>query len=163
MPDFRYVLVDLNHANPARMGLRPQGEAALDLLKHARDGALWDHFAHSPAVARLVEESGVAALHPLVRYVTFVASAPSRDVLGEIEQRAGRAVMEQVKSWGEQLLEQGQIPQASGRSSCGCSNAASGSLPNEVRARIEAADLGTIQRWADRLLGAAQLADVFEP
>ncbi|MCI0670874.1 MAG: Rpn family recombination-promoting nuclease/putative transposase, partial [Myxococcaceae bacterium] len=167
VPDTSYVLVDLNQVDPRGMHLRGQGEVALLLLKHARDGELWERFASLDGVRRAVEESGLAALEQLVRYVGFIErEGPPPGTLAQLERRVGRDVMSEVKSWGEQLLEQGLErgrEQGLQRERALVERLLAsrfGPLPDEARARLAAADADTLEAWAERILVAPSLDDV---
>ncbi len=112
--------------------------------------------------------NGGAALGSILRYIVMVHPEPPEVVLPQLERALGDSrLKETLMTCGEILMQRGEARgeargelQATRRLLKRQLGLRFGPLPESVDARIEAADVPTLETWADRVLTAASVDDV---
>jgi predicted transposase/invertase (TIGR01784 family) len=171
VPRFEMILDDLSKATDEELkgrGLALLQALALWVLRDARNP---DRFlAHLSAWAELLEEladdpAEVRALEVLMRYLTKVLGADRAD---EVRQRllllapgAERAMQSIADMWEQKGIEKG-IEKGQQSVIRRLLEKKFGPLPESIVARLDAAPAAELEQYAERLLNAQTLTDVFE-
>lgn len=122
-----------------------------------------------PAIVPVVVHHGVAALVSVMRYILRVHPDQPESVLGALRQAIpDESVKETIMTAGEELMRRGEARgEARGRL-LGQRTLLQkmltlrfGPLPEGVLTRLEAADAPTLDAWAERVLTAASVDEVF--
>jgi flagellar biosynthesis/type III secretory pathway protein FliH len=125
---------------------------------------------------QVADPAGKRALALLMRYILLVSMEPTEALLDEIQRIVGPEVAEVVKSTGQTLIDEG-IEQGIEKGieqgiEKGIEKGARallerqlrtkfGELSPDAQARLEAAPRADLEQWADRVLTAATLDEVF--
>ena len=159
--DFRTVPLDLSNTPDDALRGRAFGRMALLLLKHARDGDLWERLpTWSATITAVQQESGLRALETVMRYVIEVEKGPpSPEVRERLVARFGRGTVETIMGWGHQLREEGRVEEARAMLARLVATRF-GSLPRAVAEAIEHAGRAQLEAWTDRLFTAERPEDV---
>jgi predicted transposase YdaD len=176
LPDFGYVLDDLAAIDSAdihaRNGLTAFARLVLFALQRAR---------HAPDLARELEgfvdliaellraERGLDDFEVLIRYTFWVADVPTERIRALLRDKVGPMVEERMLTTAEKLIASGE---AKGRAEGEAKGRAAvlakllihrfGPLPEEAKRQLERASADELDMWAERILSAASLAEVFE-
>lgn len=164
VPAFRFILEDISHESDEALKARAitaLARLALFCLRHAREPG--ELVARLRGWADLVHEvrkapGGAAALVRIMRYILEVNEPAQPE---EIVARLAAAVeeaKEEIVTAADQLREQGR-EQASREIVLRQLRAKFGALPDEVVARVVAADMERLWAWTERLLTAPTLDD----
>ncbi len=169
LPGFRFVLDDLSALPDDALRARAMDalpKLVLLALKHD-GGDLADRLGGWVELIRdvLAAPNGAEALARVLRYTVEVTERGSLDQLRKtLVPALGPKVEEAVMTIAQQLIEQGrQEGRQEGQRGTLLRLLTSrfGALPSNMRARVEAANADELDRWTDRVLVAASLADVF--
>ncbi len=166
VPDFEIAFEELGKRDADALARRVPSAAALALVLlkaaleepgiletlEARAGPLIQDLLSKPAAERVVGQ--------LAMYIVCVAGAPRETVFREIGRWFGPEVREMGKSMMQ--IETEQAFEAGGKSVLVRQlRAKFGEVPPEVQGRIDRAPVSDVERWADRILTASRLEDVF--
>jgi hypothetical protein len=169
LPLFQFVLDDISKATDealrARETATPFGRMMLVALRYGRtDEGLFAAAARwKDIVAQiLAQPGGEYAFNLFVSYAQLVGKRPPAAVLHDLKTALRGAVEEDVvaTTW-DQLTEEVGAREARNLLLSQVEERF-GPMDDTARARIEAADLATLRRWARRFARAATLAEVFE-
>lgn len=169
VPRLRLVIDDLGKQSDEALYRRAATAFArlvLWALKNAREAG-WLGRELGPwkelIAAVLAERDGVRALTALLRYILQTNPTVEREVLrGLLPEDRGTEVEEAVMNWFEREVNLGER-----RGECRVLlkllRLRFGELPSAIVARIEAADVPELDAWAERIMTASRLEDVFGP
>jgi hypothetical protein len=169
LPLFRFVLDDISKATDealrSRAAATPFGRMMLVGLRYGRtDEGLFAATARWKDVVGQIraQPGGEYAFNLFVRYAYLVGKRPPDEVIRELKAALRGAVEEDVvaSSW-DQLTEEVGAREARSLLLSQVEERF-GAVDDTARARIEAANLGTLRHWVRRFARAATLADVFE-
>jgi hypothetical protein len=169
LPLFQFVLDDISKATDEDIRRRetatPFGRMMLVALRYGRtDEGLFAAAARWKDVVGQIraQPGGEYAFNLFVRYVYLVGKRPPGEVIRDLKAALRGAVEEDVvaTTW-DQMMEEGgaretrklllrQVELRFGRTD------------ERVRARIDAANLATLERWSERVITATTLAEVFD-
>ncbi|MFV8750632.1 Rpn family recombination-promoting nuclease/putative transposase [Nannocystaceae bacterium ST9] len=171
VPDFRMLIDDLEHASDEELSERALAAFAKITLWLLRDGRHPSRFVTSMSNwVRGLDElvgapNGLAALHSVVRYITLVRNDQMtwdafRANLHELAPAAEPKVMTLAEKWFNEGKAEGK---AEGLTLMLSKQLALkfGELPLDARARLASASLDELDLWAERVLAATTLAEVF--
>jgi hypothetical protein len=169
LPLFRMVLDDLTGASDDALRARAataMARVALGLLKHARDfGRYYAEMTRwgSVLIEMVTAPGGAEALAAVLRYMHLVNDqVPPAKVAERLGRLLGKGAKEAYVTYGEQLIQQGeqrgqvkvlrkQLERRFGPLSASWSE------------RLESGSDEDMDRWAERILDAQTLDEVFEP
>ena len=162
----RFLLDDLGLETDEALRERAMtalGRLVIYCLRHAREPA--ELVAGLREWGALVEEvmaapDGAAALQTVLRYVLMVHPEATKIVLHQIEAAFGdEKVKEALMTAGEMLIQQGEA-RGELRMLRKQLTLRFGPLTDAANARLEAADVPTLETWGERVLTAASLDEV---
>jgi predicted transposase/invertase (TIGR01784 family) len=171
LPSFRHALVDLTQMDDGALSGQMRLRAFLKALKYSRRPDLPQRIDILLAEAPMLEETD------LVLILTYLDKGPiavSNTVLREALQRLVPEQTERIMGWLTQpYYEKGK---AEGRTEGRAEGRAEGEarilvrliekrfgvVPPQLRQRILAADVETVEQWVERVLDAPNLQSVFE-
>ncbi len=174
----RFLLDDLGAESDEALRARAMtalGRLVMYCLRHAREPA--ELVAGLREWGALVEEvmaapDGAAALRTVLRYVLMVHPEATKIVLHQLEAALGdEKVKEALMTAGEMLIQQGEA-QGEARGEARGERQGElrlvrklltrrfGPLTDAANARLEAADVPTLETWGERVLTAASLDEV---
>jgi hypothetical protein len=135
---------------------------------------------HSPDLARELEdfvdlisellraERGLDDFEVLIRYTFWVADVPTERIRALLRDKVGPMVEERMLTTAEKLIASGEARgraegEARGRAAILVKQLTRrfGPLPDETQRQLENASIDELDTWAERILSAANLADVF--
>ncbi|AUX43495.1 uncharacterized protein SOCE26_049440 [Sorangium cellulosum] len=174
VPRFRFLLDDISRTSDEELRSRAMsavGRLALFCFRHARrPDELIEQLAGWLDLVREVLRSpnGAAALAAIFRYILLRnEKRPPEEVVQTLLLIVGEEGRDAVVTAGEQLIERGrQEGLRKGRQEgqrdmlLKLLRGRFGALPDDAVARVQAADLPQLDRWFDRGLTAATLAEV---
>lgn len=178
LPNLRFVLDDLPSQSDEAIrsrALTELGRLVLLAMKHlpyASDplSALQELI---PLMTRVVRApNGPAALAAVLRYALMVTDVEARDVHEVLKSRGAEELGEAVMSTGQRLIEQGRMEGRTEGLQQGLHRGRAelltrqlrrrfGDLPASILARIDGGTESELDLWAERVLSAASLEDVF--
>lgn len=167
VPSFTFVLRDLSQfTDDQLMGGALFGLVEL-LLKHIWDG---DLLARLPRWAKLFRSvcerpSGLEAIELLLRYIMVGADVPHDDLVQFVDEHLGTNVKEVVMTLADRLREEGRAEgRDQGRQDLLLRLLALrfGELPDSALAHVRSAAAEKLDMWAENVLTAASLDEVFE-
>jgi predicted transposase/invertase (TIGR01784 family) len=174
VPNFRYLLTDLSRYQDEEIRGAVIVRAALLLFKYIFSDELR---ARLPAILGLLNElaqqqTGLEYVEAVLRYVVGAADTLSPDELRQAVRQAltkGDTIMPTIaEQWVQQGLQQGLeqglqqgIPQGEALVLKRQLARRFGPLPEWVEARLAQAEQGDLETWADRVLDAKNLEEVF--
>lgn len=177
VPRCTVLLDDLAFVSDAALDARPlpdHAKLALAALRDVRGSADavgllsgWAEWTRSLAAT----EQGRAALVPVLRYITFAARAVDearfRAAVRSIHPKAEETIMTLASDWFQQGEAKGEAKgeargEAKGRAGMllRLLTLRFAPLSSEVVARVHAADIATLDAWAERVLTASTVTDV---
>jgi predicted transposase YdaD len=186
VPDFTYLLVDLQRMTDGSLVGTAFGRLVLLMLKHAAKGDLWQRLpGWIDLLARVWRApDGAAAMTAVVSYISrTTAVGPSADVKDMIRTKLGEPAMDVFVSWADKLIAEGEarglaegvargqaLGEARGEARgllegrrltlLHLARARFGPLPPAFTARVEAADNNALDLWSLRLLTASSLEEI---
>jgi hypothetical protein len=163
LPSFRHALVDLGQMEDPELSGQVRLRAFLKALKYSRRPDLPRRIDILLAEAPVLEETDLVLI---LRYLDKGPIAMSDTLMQEALQRLLPERTERIMGWFSQpYFDKGK---AEGRAE-GEANLLLrlierrfGDIPSHLRQRIFAADVATLEQWADRVLDARDLQSVFE-
>lgn len=186
LPNLRFVLDDLPSQSDEAIrsrALTELGKLVLLAMKHLPYAAdplsvLWELV---PPMTRVLRApNGLTALAAVLRYALMVTDVEYRDIHEVLKSRGAEELGEAVMSTADRLIEQGRTEGLHQGRTEGLHQGRTeglhqgraelltrllrrrfGELPAPVVARIDAGSEGDLDLWAERVLSAASLEDVF--
>ena len=165
--DFRHVFVDLGEIDDEALQGRALGRMALLLMKHARDGNLWERLPGWMDVLQAVRsESGGRAVAIVMRYVMEVERGPpTPKVRKQLVEGVGGHTVEGIMSWAQQLRDEGrEAGRREGREEARVEqmrvvlerllHTRFGAVPEPVVLALREATIEQLDAWVDRVLVA---------
>jgi predicted transposase/invertase (TIGR01784 family) len=184
VPRFRFLLDDLSAQTDDALRARAMsalGRVALWCLRNARSPELLQK--HLGRWADLVREvraaaNGAKALEMVLRYIYLVSDRLEvKDLLALVAREVSQEIAEDAVTLGERLIEQGmqtglqqgmqkglQVGEKQGRRDMLLRQLRLrfGELPETTVDRVNTADLAQLDRWAERVITSASLADLLQ-
>jgi predicted transposase YdaD len=174
VPRFRFIVDDISAASDEALRGRAMsalGRLVLWCLRNARtpENLVWGLKGWVDLVREVRRApNGAAALKMIFRYIFMVNERfGTKELLGLLEQAVGEEGKAEMTSVADQLREEGRREGHveglfRGRREILLKQlrARFGELPEAAVARVNAAELGQLDTWAERVLSAQTLADV---
>ncbi|MFV8752845.1 Rpn family recombination-promoting nuclease/putative transposase [Nannocystaceae bacterium ST9] len=171
VPSFELVVDDLRRTSDDELGSRALAGFAKAVLWLLRDGRAGSRLLESmPAWVGLLDGLPLRSLTAIVNYLAGITSDPMiweafRANLREQAPRAERDVMTLAEQWFQQGEAQGEAKgELKGEAKVLTRQLTSkfGELSEAHRVRLASANVTELDRWADRVLFATSLAQVFD-
>lgn len=176
IPRFDFALDDVSHATDDALRARSisaLGKLALACLRHARDMPVLLGGLHAwKDTIREIRDAphGVHAMKAVLKYMLIVGKMAGGDEVRRLVEKAGDPILtEAIMTTAEILREEGRRDGlakgiAKGRADVllRLLRVKFGKVPARTAARLQTADTETLDRWAERILTASRLAEVFE-
>lgn len=179
LPRFRFVLDDLASESAQALHDRTMSalaKLALFCLKRARhSGDLLGELRHWVEAARSVVAApdGGAALAAVLRYIMLVQELAPADLRRFVKQEVGPKAEEVLMTTADQITKEAREKALAQGLSQGLSQGRAelllrqltirfGSMPEPVAARVRGASIDELDRWAEAVLTASELEQVFE-
>lgn len=161
--DFAYVLADLGRIDDERLSRMATSRAGLLALKYALQAT--DPWPVLVAILEALPEND-PLVRPLLVYILSVYEGVDRPMLIRAIDQAkpegeGTMVSLAAREWIAEGKAEG-LHEGQARTLLRQLSRRFGSISDEVHARVDAADLGTLDRWLDRVLDAPTLEAVFD-
>jgi hypothetical protein len=162
-PELRFLLDDISHAEDADLHRRTfVAAAALFLLRDARRSPdLLADLGRLATVLRRIADApgGLAALSALLEYASRVADVPP-EKLEDFVRTLGPVAVEAYMTTAQRLTEQGEV---AGQAKFLLRQLALrfAPLPEQITERVRHATPAELEGWADRVITAATLDEVF--
>jgi predicted transposase/invertase (TIGR01784 family) len=166
VPRFRFVLDDISLASDEALKARAMSALArlvLWCLRHAREpGELVERLGQWLDVVSEARRApnGAEALQRIWRYI-FATNEPEKpeDLVQRLLLVVGQEEREEIMTAADQLMERG-FQKGQRATLLKLLQSRFGALPSDVVAKVNGADTSTLDRWVERVLTAATLADV---
>ncbi|NUQ77942.1 MAG: Rpn family recombination-promoting nuclease/putative transposase [Polyangiaceae bacterium] len=173
VPRFRFILDDISAASDEALRGRAMsalGRLVLWCLRNARtpENLVWGLKGWVDLVREVRRApNGAAALQMIFRYIYMVNERfDTKELVGLLEQAVGEEGKAEMTSVADKLREEGRLEGERKGLLRGQRNillkqlrARFGELPEATVARVNAAELGQLDTWAERVLSAQTLAD----
>lgn len=176
-PELRLNLIDLTVTADDEVPGRGGGRLALLLMRHAHEQNLWDTLEdHVQDYRALYDRRGDIPTRGVLRYITQVTEpAPTPRLRAQIRRLINPKIEEDLMSWADRLREEGwqggkQQGRQEGRQEERARSRAVlarsverlitlrfGAPPDWARARLQDAELPTLERWSEEILTAPSL------
>jgi hypothetical protein len=174
VPRFRFILDDISAASDEALRGRAMsalGRLVLWCLRNARtpENLVWGLKGWVDLVREIRRApNGAAALKMIFRYIFMVNERfGSKELVGLLAQAVGEEGKAEMASVADQLREEGRrdgeaegLLRGQRKILLKLLRARFGELPEAAVARVNAAELGQLDTWAERVLSAQTLADV---
>ena len=158
LTSFRHALVDLAASDDGSLSADIRLDAYLKAMKYARRADLPRQLR-----ALLIAELPTMDIVVILQYINAIPASESRNAiqmaLHSLESNRREAIMER---FSDQFEEKGRA-EGTARALVRLLEKRFGPMPSDLRQRVSASDVTTIETWFDRALEAPELQRVFEP